>query len=77
MGKMKNYMMDMEDNIVSALELGAKSTNDVVAFAKTNMSIVDEKFIGEKTKLIASPSKPEPPKDEASKTWGILKRKYL
>jgi|TARA_R110002073_G_scaffold316435_1_gene489310 hypothetical protein len=52
MGKMKNYMMDMEDNIVSALELGAKSTNDVVAFAKTNMSIVDEKFIAEKTEQI-------------------------
>jgi len=52
MGKMKNYMMDMEDNIVFALELGAKSTNDVVAFAKTNMSIVDEKFIAEKTEQI-------------------------
>jgi hypothetical protein len=49
---MNNWMMDMEDNIVSALELGAKSTNDVVAFAKTNMSIVDEKFIAEKTEQI-------------------------
>ena len=52
MSKMNNWMMDMEDNIVSALELGAKSTNDVVAFAKTNMQIVDEKFIAEKTEQI-------------------------
>ncbi len=52
MGKMKNWMMDMEDNIVSAIESGATTTNDVVAFAKTNMSIVDEKFIAEKTEEI-------------------------
>jgi len=52
MGKMKNWMMDMEDNIVSAIESGATTTNDVVAFAKMNMSIVDEKFIAEKTEEI-------------------------
>ena len=52
MGKMKNWMMDMEENIVSAIESGATTTNDVVAFAKTNMSIVDEKFIAEKTEEI-------------------------
>ena len=52
MGKMKNWMMEMEDNIVSAIESGATTTNDVVAFAKTNMSIVDEKFIAEKTEEI-------------------------
>ena len=52
MSKMKNWMMDMEDNIVSAIESGTTTTNDVVAFAKTNMSIVDEKFIAEKTEEI-------------------------
>ena len=52
MGRMKDWMMDMEDNIVSAIELGAKSTDDVVAFARTNMSLVDEKFIAEKTEEI-------------------------
>ena len=49
MGTIKDWMMDMEENIVSAIESGATTTNDVVAFAKTNMSIVDEKFIAEKT----------------------------
>ena len=52
MSKMKNWMMAMEDTIVSAIESGATTTNDVVAFAKTNMSIVDEKFIAEKTEEI-------------------------
>ena len=52
MSKIKNWMMDMEDNIVSAIESGATTTNDVVAFAKKNMSIVDEKFIAEKTEEI-------------------------
>jgi len=52
MSKIKNWMMDMEENIVSAIESGATTTNDVVAFAKTNMSIVDEKFIAEKTEEI-------------------------
>ena len=49
MGRIKDWMMDMEENIVSAIESGATTTNEVVAFAKTNMSIVDEKFIAEKT----------------------------
>ena len=49
MGRIKDWMMDMEENIVSAIESGATTTNDVVAFAKTNLSIVDEKFIAEKT----------------------------
>ena len=49
MGRIKDWMMDMEENIVAAIESGATTTNDVVAFAKTNMSIVDEKFIAEKT----------------------------
>ena len=44
MGKMKNWMMDMEENVVSAIECGATSNNDGVAFVNTNMSVVDEKF---------------------------------
>ena len=49
MGKMKNWMMDMEDHVVTALEMGAKSDNDLVSFVKTRMDIVDERFITEKT----------------------------
>ena len=40
--------MDMEENVVSAIECGATSTNDVVAFVNTNMSVVDEKFVVKK-----------------------------
>ena len=55
MGKMKNWMMDMEENVVSAIECGATSTNDVVAFVNTNMSLVDEKFVAMKTQEIMGP----------------------
>ena len=56
MGKMNNWIMDMEDNIVSAIESGATSTSDVVAFVNTNMSVVDEKFVVKKIKeLMGAP----------------------
>ena len=45
MSKMNNWMMDMEENVVSAIECGAKSTSEVVAFVNTKMSVVDEKFV--------------------------------
>ena len=56
MGKMKNWMMDMEENVVSAIECGATSTNDVVAFVNTKMSVVDEKFVIKKIKELMGAS---------------------
>ena len=56
MSKMKNWMMDMEENVVSAIECGAKSTSDVVAFVNTNMSVVDEKFVVKKVKELMGAS---------------------
>ena len=53
MGKMNNWIMDMEDNIVSAIESGATTTNEVVAFARTNMSLVDFIVIALCTTLFA------------------------
>ena len=55
MGRIKDWMMDMEENIVSAIESGATSTSDVVAFVNTNMSLVDEKFVAMKTQEIMGP----------------------
>ena len=52
MSKVKNWMMDMEDEIVFAIDSGAKTTDEVVGFVKTNMSIVDERFVAEKTEEI-------------------------
>ena len=56
MSKMKNWMMDMEEYTVSAIESGATSTSDVVAFVNTNMSVVDEKFVVKKTKELMGAS---------------------
>ena len=38
MGKMKNWMMDMEDCVVDAIEAGATSENGVIAYVNTHMS---------------------------------------
>ena len=45
MSKMSNWMIDMDEQIGLALETGANTTNSVIAFAKTNMHPVDEKYI--------------------------------
>ncbi len=45
MGAVKNWMMDMEDHIVSAVEVGATNENDVLAYVKTNMRVVDENYV--------------------------------
>tara|TARA_R110002072_G_scaffold134565_7_gene275414 strand:+ start:268 stop:492 length:225 start_codon:yes stop_codon:yes gene_type:complete len=45
MSKMSNWMIDMDEQIGLALEMGATTTNSVIAFAKTNMHPVDEKYI--------------------------------
>ena len=50
MSKMKNWMMDMEELIEESIAInGVKNENDVLAYVKTNMSIVDEKFVKEYT----------------------------
>jgi hypothetical protein len=45
MSAMKNWMMDMEDHIGAAVEAGATNENDVVAFVKANMKVVDENYV--------------------------------
>jgi hypothetical protein len=50
MSKMKNWMMDMEELIEESIAInGVKNENDVLAYVKTNMSIVDENFVKEYT----------------------------
>jgi hypothetical protein len=50
MSKMKNWMMDMEELIEESIAInGVKNENDVLAYVKTNMDIVDEKFVKEYT----------------------------
>ena len=52
MSKVKNWMMEMEDEAVTALESGAKTENDVVAFVNTRMSIVDNDYVKKVAKEI-------------------------
>ena len=40
MGKMKDWMMDMDEQIAFAMENGATSTSDVVAMARTNLKLL-------------------------------------
>ena len=52
---MSDWMIDMDSMIGGAIESGAVSTNDVIAYAKTNMPIVDEKYIARRTEEFMGP----------------------
>ena len=45
MSRMKNWMMEMEENTVSAIQNDAKNENDVLAYVKTNMNVVDKNYV--------------------------------
>ena len=45
MGRMKDWMMDMEEMAVDATLAGAESCEDVLVYVKTKMPIVDETYI--------------------------------
>tara|TARA_B110000503_G_scaffold2755_1_gene3718 strand:+ start:143 stop:319 length:177 start_codon:yes stop_codon:yes gene_type:complete len=49
MSNMKNWMMDMEEYVVSAIEMGAKNESDVLAYVKTNMFSVDDSYVSKLT----------------------------
>jgi len=45
MSRMKDWMMDMEETTVDALEAGAKTVNDVLAYVNTEMATVDNAYV--------------------------------
>ena len=47
MGAVKGWLMEMDECIGDALSNGAKSVADVIAFCKTNMTMIDEDYIRE------------------------------
>ena len=49
MSKIKNWMMDMEEYVVSAIEKGAENESDVLAYVKTNMFSVDDSYVSKLT----------------------------
>jgi hypothetical protein len=48
MGKMKNWMMDMEELMGEVMEASANTQESVIAHVKTFMHPVDEEFIKRK-----------------------------
>jgi hypothetical protein len=49
MSNMKNWMMDIEEQVVSAIEMGAENESDVLAYVKTNMFYVDDSYVSKLT----------------------------
>ena len=49
MSKMNNWMMDIEEQVVSAIEMGAENESDVLAYDKTNMFYVDDSYVSKLT----------------------------
>jgi|TARA_R110000823_G_scaffold146218_1_gene276451 hypothetical protein len=49
MSKMNNWMMDIEEQVVSAIEMGAENESDVLAYVKTNMFYVDNSYVSKLT----------------------------
>ena len=48
MGRMSDLAIEIEENMGHAMEAGATSVSDVIAYLKSNMSYVDEHFVKEK-----------------------------
>ena len=45
MGKVKDWMIDMEDAVIDAIENGAKTEEAVLAGVKAAIPVVDENFV--------------------------------
>ena len=53
MSRVGDWLIDHDENIGYALESGAKTTQDVIAYCKTNMQHVDESYVREQLGLYA------------------------
>jgi hypothetical protein len=51
MGKMKSYIMEVDECVVQAIEAGARNLADIKAFCRTNMTIMNERHV---TKAVTS-----------------------
>jgi hypothetical protein len=47
MGAVKGWLMEHDECIGDAITNGAKSVEDVIAYCKTNMTMIDEGYIRE------------------------------
>ena len=53
MGRVSDWAIDHDENIGHALESGAKTTQDVIAYCRMNMKYVDESYVTEQLGLYA------------------------
>tara|TARA_R110000796_G_scaffold56034_2_gene130186 strand:- start:1197 stop:1373 length:177 start_codon:yes stop_codon:yes gene_type:complete len=52
MGKMKAWLMDMEEQVGNAFESGAKTEQDVISYCKHHMELpIDEQYIKQTWKI--------------------------
>ena len=52
MGRMKDWMIDMEEHIGEAVQSGAQDEQEVLEYVQKTMQIVDRNFIKEKYREI-------------------------
>ena len=52
---MSDWALEMDEQIGEALEMGATSTSDVVGFVRTNMRLVDDKYVERQVQEIMGP----------------------
>jgi hypothetical protein len=57
---MKDWMMDMDECAISALEAGASNADAVVAHVRAQMSVCDESYIRRITEEIMGPGDDRP-----------------
>ena len=55
MGRMSDWALEMDEQIGEAIEMGATSTSDVVGFVRTNMRLVDDKYVERQVQEIMGP----------------------
>jgi hypothetical protein len=52
---MSDWALEMDEQIGTALEMGASSTSEVQAFVRTNMRLVDDKYVERQVQEIMGP----------------------
>ena len=55
MGRMSDWAIEMDEQIGTALEMGATSTEQVQSFVRTNMRLVDGKYVERQVLEIMGP----------------------
>ncbi len=55
MGRMSDWAIEMDEQIGTALEMGATSTEQVQSFVRTNMRLVDDKYVERQVLEIMGP----------------------